>query len=250
MNMHRSFCLFLCAISLIIISACVKKPAEVKSLKFDLFYQNQLLECNLLRALPFELNELRFYLHDLRVDNKSLQLSQNDTQHKSLAYIDFSSTLRHCDSKVYLQPNENVLFHSALTKFGSLSFEIGVPLSLNHQNPVKAQSPLNRSDMHWQWLSGYKFLRLEYLKNNQLNRLHLGSTACEGEIPDNVTCKNPNHLQINLSDFDINTSVIQVHIDELVKSESDSLCMGNFEQENCRLWLNALQNSVFKVAEQ
>ncbi len=40
-----------------------------------------------------------------------------------------------------------------------LEFKIGVPETLNHIDPLTAVSPLNYTDMHWHWASGYKFFR-------------------------------------------------------------------------------------------
>ena len=41
----------------------------------------------------------------------------------------------------------------------SLSFNIGVPFAINHQNPLLQESPLNDSSMFWAWRNGYKFVR-------------------------------------------------------------------------------------------
>ena len=247
MNTRRSLSFVLCFIFSIILSACDQKTPKLNSLKFNLYYQNQVLTCESLKASAIKLNELRFYIHDVRANNLPLQLIENDDQYQSLAYLDFSATLRHCDSKNDLQPNEEVLFLSDSSEIGNLSFKLGVPLSLNHQNPVKAKSPLNRSDMHWQWLSGYKFLRLEYVKNNELNRFHLGSIGCSGKLPDDVKCQQVNRLSVNLKEFNSENSNIEVHIDDFLKAQESSLCMGNASDDNCKVWFKALEGSVFKV---
>jgi len=80
--------------------ACAKKrtgiEAEQMQLNFNLFYQNKILSCDELVKLPVELNEFRFYIHDLIHKTKSLHLVENEFQHNQVAYLDFSATHRYC----------------------------------------------------------------------------------------------------------------------------------------------------------
>lgn len=47
--------------------------------------------------------------------------------------------------------------------YSNLYFTIGLDSATNHSDPTVAASPLNQTDMHWNWntSSGYKFIKLE-----------------------------------------------------------------------------------------
>jgi uncharacterized repeat protein (TIGR04052 family) len=61
----------------------------------------------------------------------------------------------------------------------SLSFNVGVPFAINHQNPLIQASPLNDSSMFWAWRNGYKFIRWD-MQNAAGDpwSFHLGSVGC------------------------------------------------------------------------
>jgi uncharacterized repeat protein (TIGR04052 family) len=61
----------------------------------------------------------------------------------------------------------------------SLSFNVGVPFAINHQNPLIQASPLNDSSMFWAWRNGYKFIRWD-MQNDTGDSwsFHLGSVGC------------------------------------------------------------------------
>lgn len=61
----------------------------------------------------------------------------------------------------------------------SLSFNVGVPFAVNHQNPLIQASPLNDSSMFWAWRNGYKFIRWD-MQNAAGDpwSFHLGSVGC------------------------------------------------------------------------
>jgi len=221
---------------------------ETQKIEFKLLYQGKELSCSDFEKLNLSLLDMRFFIHDLSFGNDSLDLIDTEWQSSGVALLDFENTKRQCEQN-NLSNNDSVQFSSSITtgKEGVLSFTVGLPNNLNHQNPVKAPSPLNRSDMHWQWLSGYKFLRLEYIKNQQLNRFHLGSMGCSGRIPNDVTCNTPNTLKVNLADFEMGYSIVQIHLDGLVEVESEGLCMGNPNDEACDLWIEALSENTFRT---
>jgi uncharacterized repeat protein (TIGR04052 family) len=61
----------------------------------------------------------------------------------------------------------------------SLTFNVGVPFAINHQNPLIQASPLNDSSMFWAWRNGYKFIRWD-MQNDTGDSwsFHLGSVGC------------------------------------------------------------------------
>lgn len=219
---------------------------KIHSVNFELFYKGKKASCII--------EDFRFFISSVELNNQKVKLSDHPFQTSNISLLDFF-TNRYCQRSVPLKliPYNQSLYFSIPEKTENnkvdLSFNIGLPSTLNHQNPVKAKAPLNQSAMHWQWLSGYKFLRLEYEKNDQLNRFHLGSWGCSGKLPNNISCKEPNLIEINIKDFKLGESHIEIHLDSLLEIDSDSLCMGDPNDKACQYWINALQTDVFRLGK-
>ncbi|MFT5162374.1 MAG: putative repeat protein (TIGR04052 family), partial [Alteromonadaceae bacterium] len=139
-------------------------------------------------------------------------------------------------------------------------FKIGVPFELNHKNPLTAQPPLNQSSMHWHWQAGYKFMRAEFVINNQPRRLHLGSLHCKGEIGAISHCELPNRPAFTLTNFKLNQSAITLSLDKLLDDDSSNdhsylTCMGGTEHpwcDNALKWLGLAGNQpqrIFSIKE-
>jgi len=218
--------LLLFSLICLLISCSKDAHKEMIALQFDLYYQGKLYDCSKSEEYAFKIIDFRFYIFQ----------TENDIHLVDFAFDD------KCQATVMV-PN----FKIQNVEQNNFSLNLGVPNHLNHQNPVKASPPLNLSEMHWQWLSGYKFLRLEYYKAEVLNRFHLGSWGCSGKIPDSVNCEQPNVIALNFKEFVLNQSSIQIHIDGLMDIDSDSLCMGDPNVAACRKWLDALQTDVFRI---
>jgi len=230
---------------LCILAACSASEQKVLSqdktfnLNFELV-STQALACNASNKKTL-LKDFRMYIHALKFNGELLSLESNEWQTDGVALLDFSDSDRHCKNS-QLSANQSIRFRSKnISEAGVLAFSIGVPQNLNHQNPVKAQTPLNRSDMHWQWLSGYKFMRLEYSDSEGDKRFHLGSIACAGKIPDQVDCKFPNRPNIILDNVELGKNSIKINADKLFSVAGQALCMGDPEDEACKSWLKMLQ---------
>ncbi len=231
-------------LSLILLS-CVPETNQARQhqVSFQVFYKDRAVSCQSLKAQGILLSDFRMYIDQLRYFASRAAISQ--PQMIPIQYLDFNSL--NCDDQKLFRTLEVV--ESSNIQAYDLGFQVGVPYRLNHQNPVKAEPPLNLSSMHWQWLSGYKFLRLEFEKAGQLNRFHLGSWGCEGKLPDAVSCKQPNRINILLEKFRLNENIVEVHLDSLFAVESKTLCMGDPNDPACQVWTNALKDDVFKIGE-
>ncbi len=84
----------------------------------------------------------KFYISKIALDNDTLQ----DT------YLLVSP-----DAMMYSGGN----FEAG--SFSNLYFNVGVDATANHADPTTAASPLDQTDMHWNWntSAGYKFIKLE-----------------------------------------------------------------------------------------
>jgi len=87
-----------------------------------------------------------------------------------------------------------------------------VPFSLNHANPMTAGPPLDDSDMHWHWRSGYKFLRAGVRTEKDGFWIHVGSTGCEGTVGHITSCRSPNRIQIELPEFTPGESAVAIDL--------------------------------------
>jgi uncharacterized repeat protein (TIGR04052 family) len=138
--------------------------------------------------------------------------------------------------------------HSELNNSPILSFDIGVPFALNHQNPLLQASPLNDSSMFWAWRNGYKFIRWDMQSDNafaddenqDMNgneggidswSFHLGSVGCESAAmvrSPKMPCAQPNVVPIEVS------------------LQSDSIQIGDNKEMHIQLTIN-LDNILERI---
>ena len=135
---------------------------------------------------------------------------------------------------------------STVTQIKGLRFTLGVPASLNHQDPTRAESPLNLASMFWTWQQGYKFLRLDGTGQTGGWALHLGSTGCASPAavrPPEQPCKAANRVNVVLNDYR-GTGDVVIALDRLVKALTDptpASCTGSYaESEACTATLALL----------
>ncbi|HLU87021.1 MAG TPA: MbnP family protein [Taishania sp.] len=98
------------------------------------------------------------------------------------------------DAALYNLSNSNtvLLKNGDFTKFGNLSFNIGVSEANNHADPSAFPNnhPLNiinANDMHWSWNPGYIFFKIEMIADtlndgvdnfNHIVSYHVGQDTC------------------------------------------------------------------------
>ncbi|MCL2912382.1 metallo-mystery pair system four-Cys motif protein [Shewanella corallii] len=146
----------------------------------------------------WQLAQLQLYLSEFKLNNQALALQSTAHQQTDVALLGSD-----CGGEGYW-----TLSFTDTIDNGDLSFTLGVPFSLNHLNPLKADSPLNQSDMFWTWQLGYKFLRLDITRTpDELNpqtgwSFHLGSAGCESPSPmrpPSVPCTAENRFRYQLA---------------------------------------------------
>lgn len=153
------------------------------------------------------LTDLRFFIHDLRLiglNNQQIPvrlIPDGVWQDDTVALLDFEDGEGACMNGS-ARMNTVLRGLSSDTRAKGLVFEIGVPESLNHADPIRALPPLNYTDMHWHWASGYKFLRGGYATLNDGFWMHLGSSRCQGTIGDIQGCRSANRPTIMLDGFE------------------------------------------------
>lgn len=208
---------------------------------------------------PWRPLDFRFYLHDFELVAEGgaavpLSLDQDGAwQHQRVALLDFESASGTCANGT-AATNDRVrgrVRAPAGARWVGLRFKLGVPASLNHQNPAAAASPLNLSTLFWAWQSGYKFLRLDGLSGANAFNIHIGSTGCTGDpMTGGVSCTEGNRPEVTLMGFDPARSVVVADLARLVATTDLSAntgapgCMSALNDPECRTILPALGISM------
>ena len=199
--------------------------------------------------------DFRFYVHDVQLVPETgapvpVSLDQDGTwQYREVALLDFETANGSCSNGT-APTNTSVrgrVEAPAGTRWTGLRFKLGVPQSLNHQNPAAAPSPLNLSTLFWAWQSGYKFARIDGRSGTNAVNIHLGSTGCTGNpMGGTVTCTEGNRPEYVLTGFDPARSVVVADLARLVATTDVSRdmggapgCMSGLTDPECRTILPA-----------
>ncbi|MFT6399121.1 MAG: putative repeat protein (TIGR04052 family) [Bradymonadia bacterium] len=213
----------------------------------------------------FMLSDLRFYVHDVSLisasgDVVSLATSNDDIWNgEGVSLIDLEDGTGPCGSG-----NEGI--NSAVNgtvpdgEYAGLTFTLGVPFEQNHQDAAVANPPFSYTAMFWGWQGGYKFMRLDgATTEGNGNRIHLGSTGCEGEIANITSCANENLVTVTLEPFDVATDVVALDLEALfvaidmeTNAEGTPLgCMSTDDPDCVRVFeafgLGSAPQSAFRV---
>ena len=170
-----------------------------------------------------QLSDFRFYVQDVKLKNANgnyvavaLTSDGNPWQTGNVTLLDFEDG---CNDAGTMEVNAVVTGTVPVGTYDGLSFEMGVPFELNHQNPATAEPPLNRTTMQWNWQGGYKFLRLDSGNFSMTDwRMHLGSTGCDGDpvAGGTTVCSNPNRTQAEFASFDPAANTVVADLAALV----------------------------------
>lgn len=237
----------LCA--LILLTSCDQKAPQSK-VNFSLQFEKNPLVCDkplTIEGNQWQLDQFQLFLSDIQLSDNSGQWhsasikserdapiteNQNPAVSKEVALIGVICP-QQGEWSISLESDLE------LDEIKQIRFDVGVPFSLNHQNPMTLPAPLNQPDMFWTWQTGHKFLRLEMASKNRDFVYHLGSTGCAS--PSSVrapkmTCKNPNRPTVLLENFD-STKPISINIDRLLSQSnlsSNVSCKSSPDNESCK----------------
>jgi uncharacterized repeat protein (TIGR04052 family) len=186
--------------SVIFITGC-SELKKTNTLTFTPTYERQSLGCFtpfIHKEKMWQYSQLQFFISNVEVKNhhgqwQNIPLSENKYQSDNVALLGEycqATTINHATIEKAAnqidQGHWQLLFEQplALSNISQLRFTLGVPFSLNHQNPLLQKSPLNVPNMFWVWQTGHKFFRLDMEEVNNLDQkdnwlFHLGSTGCK-----------------------------------------------------------------------
>lgn len=169
-----------------------------------------------------EIMDLRLYVSNIRLINAEgaevpVELEQDGKwQVENVALLDFEDATGRCSDGGTTDVRGEVTGTVHEGSYEGIVFDVAVPFDLNHDDLASAPSPLNVSAMYWGWAVGYKFVRIDFLTENDLTwSVHVGSTGCESDGPSDppsVECGKPNRIQVRFDSFDPEHDIIQLDL--------------------------------------
>lgn len=194
-----------------------------------------------------EPTDARLYLENIRLVNDeggevALALNQDGTwQVQDVVLLDFENATGLCGQRGTAEMNAQAMGMIPGDTYTRLRFEMGVAENLNHGDSATAPAPLNKTALFWSWNAGYKFIRYDNIAaNGNEFRVHIGSTACEGDGRGNATCGNSNRLTVDLP-FDPSSDTVAIELGaflqnanvEMNTEETPPGCMSAPEDPEC-----------------
>lgn len=180
-------------------------------------------------AHEYTINDFRMFVHEAHVHDDAtgntypIALTQDGVwQQDDLALLDFenncTSSGGDTETNTTLRGTMDVPASVDLANT-EVCFTLGVPASMNHQDATLAEAPLANARLQWNWLVGYKYIRIDGFgdpggANNPFN-IHLGAQGCPAG-PNGTSgaptsaCAVPNTVEVCVDGFNVETDRIAV----------------------------------------
>jgi uncharacterized repeat protein (TIGR04052 family) len=209
------------------------------------------------------LQDLRLYVSAVRLiggDGREVPVTltpDDKWQSDQVTLLDFEDGTGNCNGNS--GTNQVVRGTVPAGTYRGLIFEIGVPRSVNHQDPTLASAPLNVTAMTWPWRIGYKFTGIDLETSGGSAgpnaatgfSIHLGSTECGKGSPmtaPTTPCANGNRPSYRLDKFDPASSTVVLDIGSLLAEtditinapDSGSGCMSFHGDGDCTAIMDRL----------
>ncbi len=262
-------------------SAPVYPATMPVSINFDLLANGGVAKCGTpisglgSKGTTADLKDARFYVSNINlidVNGKQVPvtLTANDWQNEQVSLISLIDGTGTACGSTTLPTNAVVVGTVPGAAYTGISYEIGVPETLNHSDYAAAAKPLNVAAMAWSWTSGRKFLKLELNPQGGVNvvrtnttttpattttsnaatwNLHLGSGGCTtNATTGSYSCTNANRMQVKLANFDYTKQKISLDLNALFAGSdltTDTAgaagCMSGTTDDECKAIFNAFK---------
>jgi hypothetical protein len=165
-----------------------------------IYHQKEILLTETSNSKTFQINNLKFYLSNIRLYNTSLLV---DEELNSYHLIDLQDTSK---NKLKIRRNND-------KQFNRIEFNLGIDSATSVSGAMECDlDPTN--NMYWTWQSGYINLKLEGIFEDGIQReYHLGGYAYPNNALQKVSLK---------MDSSGNTSIF-IHLDDFINSIPDSI---------------------------
>lgn len=207
-------------------------------------------------SAEISLQDARVYVSNFRLltaDGREspLELEQDGVwQHEGLALLDFEDATGACNGNPVT--NTTVRAAAPAVPYVGLAFDVGVPESMNHQDPTLAAAPLNLSALTWPWRNGYKYTTIDLetsitsgaVEGAPGFSVHIGAMECgDGSPvrPPAVTCQEQNRPSVRLNRFDASEHIVIIDLAALLAEtdlttnapDTPSGCMSAADDADC-----------------
>ncbi|MEM9488654.1 MAG: MbnP family copper-binding protein [Myxococcota bacterium] len=181
------------------------------------------------------IKDLRMFISDVRLIGDSgevaLELEQDGVwQYENVALLDFENASDACAEAGTTETNTAIRGTVPEGTYSGITFVLGVPFELNHQDSATAPSPFNLGAMQWNWQGGYKYLRVDLLNDNPAPgnawNIHLGATGCESAGPTEAPaseCARPNRPEYSFAAFDPTTEEVVMDLAAILDGSDVSI---------------------------
>jgi len=221
------------------LTAC-QSSTESVLLKFDSYFDGKSFNCS--KTIESSGSHWRLFQAQFYVSNVAFKDQQN-TWHKTSFAVSTGQSEQValiggiCGNA--FQWSTAVKSPISAKNISAIRFDLGVPESLNHKNPITQPSPLNQSDMFWTWRLGYKFARIEFASEDSEWIFHLGSTGCHSPSPvrpPKDACLNPNRVTVVFDNFRADQT-ISLNLDMLLNDidmKANNNCQSSSDTPLCQ----------------
>lgn len=217
------------AISALSLMACSEKQAI--TIPFQLSFQGQAVSCPAgeleVKAMTFFVHQIELQSQDGRWHRAALRANDADWQTGDISLMDLAP----CKEPAQREGLTQLEVEAPPGDYQALAFTLGVPEALNHLDANKAKGPLSFNKMHWHWSVGYKFAYMDLVWQQQTVRHHLGSTACKGDIGDEIVCQQKNRPRISFAYKPGNS--VQLELRQLFSELPHARCFGKPQDKGC-----------------
>lgn len=199
--------------------------------------------------------DMRFFVHDVILvteDQREIPLPLEDNgtwQAYGVALLDFEDGKGSCTNGTS-QTNTSISGLVPVDSYTGIKFRVGVTEEVNLLDPALAQPPFNSYTMYWSWATGYKFMKIEGKTGGYPSGwlFHLGSVGCTTTDTGNIdTCSHPNRAEVELTNFDPDTSIVVLDLAGLLSGSNLDLagdnspgCMSQTTDPDCSPLYSAL----------
>ncbi|RJG42800.1 MbnP family copper-binding protein [Motilimonas pumila] len=211
------------------LTACSEKQSI--TIPFQVSFQGQAVTCS---SAELKVNAMTFFVHQIELQSQdgnwhraALKASSPDWQTGEISLMDLAP----CKAREQREGLTQLEVEAPAGDYQALAFTVGIPEALNHLDANEAEGPLGFSKMHWHWSVGYKFAYMDLVWQQQTVRHHLGSTACRGDIGDDIVCQQKNRPTIRLA-FQPGQSV-QLELRQLFSELPHARCFGKPQDKGC-----------------
>lgn len=225
-----------------------------KALNFEPQFNATSVDCfkSLHQQPLWKLDQFWFYVSDLQVKNEGrwqpLMMKNTRWQQHNVALVGL-----HCNESKDQNWAINIGNGNLLTGNVTIKFNIAVPFSTNHQNPLKAQGIFDNANMFWTWQQGYKSLRFD-IASSEGNAwaFHVGATGCHSPSvlrSPSKPCREANVIEIVVTDFNIDKPLIieLASILNTIEPSHENRCLSMPTQSICQLLMSNMRDLTHPV---